>query len=201
MTSRCPNSATGFSANTCGVMSALSSSTTRRKPSAGCADADGRDVRIGRLHARRELVQLARALDSREVEHEAAGVAQHDELMLDRRCRLEDDARVFLRGPKPGGRDPRRVGPRGRGEPLRGRQQHPAKRAAALDRHAIQPVSRAPRASAVTHRSPFGVCAIATTSRPPSPVAYASDNARSGAGSRSPTRSGHSTMQTASSRK
>jgi hypothetical protein len=78
----------------------------------GVADAYRSDVRIARLDARRQLVDLTRALDAREVEHEPVGVAQHDHLMLDRRRRLEDDARVLFRRPQARGRDARCIGPR-----------------------------------------------------------------------------------------
>jgi hypothetical protein len=97
----------------------------------GTADTYRRDVRIARLHARRQLVELARALDACEIEHQPVGVAQQDHLMLDRRGGLEDDARVLFGGPQSRRRDARCVGPcRGR-DPVRGGKQQPAKRPAA----------------------------------------------------------------------
>ena len=166
------------------------------------ADANRGDVRVRRLHARREGRELVGSLDAREIEHEPARIAEHDELMLDRCRRFEDDARVFLRGPQPRRRDPRCVGPRGRRQPLRGRQQHPAERAPPLDRHATSASQRfalRERASGIARRPPYARRRRRRDPRRrPRRTAI---NARSGGGSRSPTRSGHSTRQTASSRK
>ena len=161
------------------------------------------------LHARGKLRELGRELDAVEIEHEAMRMLQRRP--ADARSDAGDsriDARVFLRRPQPRRRDAARrcahATPAQRAAP-------PARRATgssapALERNAGQPVAAAmpKRASiAARHRSPRSVCARSVSSRPAScgsPDTRAS--ARRPAGGSSPaTRSGHSTRQTASSRK
>ena len=69
------------------------------KSSRRLTDANRRDVGVRRLHARGERCEIIGAIDPREIEHESIGIAQNDELMLDRRRRFENHPRVFLRGP------------------------------------------------------------------------------------------------------
>ena len=185
MTSRWPYSATGSSANTCGRISALRSSTTRRKPRAGwptrIAAMYGSDgctraaelvelvaiARCARDRARAGPDRAARRADARSVSaaskmtrvYSCAGQSRADAI---RDC----------------------IRPRGSGQPLRGGQQQPAKRAAPLDatRESASPAVRLRRApSGIAHRPPYA--RSATSSRPSSAGAYASDNARSGSGS------------------
>ncbi len=129
-------------------------------------DANRGNVRVRGLHMRSQLLERTRRFDAREIEHEPIGMAQHDELMLDRCRGFEDDARVLFGGPQPRRCDMRCIGPRRGQHPLRGRQQQPAKRAAARDRYARQSDGGFVAASTLRHRSPAAEKAFATTSRP-----------------------------------
>ena len=68
-------------------------------------DAHRLDVRIGVTDLRRQLAQFRVEIHALEVEHQALGARDREELVLDRARGLEGDARVFLRGPDARGED------------------------------------------------------------------------------------------------
>jgi hypothetical protein len=74
-------------------------------------EANARDVRIGRLHAKRQLHQFGRQLDAFQIEHDSVRILQHEQLVRDGGGGFENQARVFLRRPQSRRRDPRRVRP------------------------------------------------------------------------------------------
>ena len=130
------------------------------------------------------------------------------ELMRDRRRRLEDDARVFLRRPHARRRDARgAMRPRRRAASMRGGQRRShgsARRRSSETRDQSGAFRRRTRErSRRGIGSPRSVCARARERRARRRCrrGCASVSARSAGGSSAATRSGHSTRQTASSRK
>ena len=95
--------------------------------------------------------------------------------MRERRRGLDDDARVFLRGPHARRRDARGLRPRSGRPALRGGQQHPLRRAGAVDRRMRSAVDAGVcrRAIAAAHRLPAALVDETTRSRPPISGLYA----------------------------
>ncbi len=134
------------------------------------AEADPRNVRVARRHARGELLQFGCELDRVEVEHDPRGILQADETVRHRRVRLEDEPGVFLRGP-----DARRGDAAGGAERLerdersRDRNEQRAQRAPPPERkpgYAVRPWGCTSPVIAFRHRSPASVRASSTQLRP-----------------------------------
>ena len=132
------------------------------------AHADARDVRIGRLHARRQLREFRRQVDALEVEHEAVRIPQRDAAGARSAPRLEDDARVFLRRPHARGARCARPAPTRTAAPSCAAGTHqPLAQPPTLDQltRISASVGRGLR-SAARHRSPAAVRAAHRASRP-----------------------------------
>ncbi len=125
------------------------------------SEADRGDVRVGGVHAGRQLHEVESQLGTLQLEHHAIRVLQRDDFVRDRRRCLDNDARVFLRRPQPRGGDLRCRSPRRPGnDELRGGDEQPPAHLPAFERD--RGCARTPHrmdAIALRHRSPFSVCA------------------------------------------
>ena len=197
-TRRWPYSPTGFKREKLRVHLVLEIEHDAQDARPEARHADRLDMRIVRVHAPRQLRELAVRLDIFEIEHEALRILDQHQLMRDRRRRFENQPRVFLRRPQCAPTRPSPPGPRRRKQQLRRRQQQPLADAPPLQRDSRLRLGGGERGQACVYPPRVPAWSVRVATR----ALHAAATARHRPAADMPrTRSGHSITQSESGRK